>query len=292
MALNPDAVRYLKAVLTAEAMVKELDPQFDLRSYENRFFGRLMELEAIEALDPRRLGQRMLDARVRLERVLDAIESIRETPRDLLGVALNVRRRVQFLSALTIVGWVAVLVGAVWSTAGRAGLRLFGLPADGHRARRRRSSALACWGSRFSKCVGCRRRPRSAICPSIPAGCPEMTSDPNPRQPGPDDSWESPPATPGAGSESDAAPRRRLVEFLFEHSARPYQIGPDGQRRARQRDEGALCGEIRLPQQSIGRIEEIGLHHRSARQSSHYSRQFRGGSSVAFRPRVGPSSHA
>ncbi len=26
MALNPDAVRYLKAVLTAEAMVKELDP--------------------------------------------------------------------------------------------------------------------------------------------------------------------------------------------------------------------------------------------------------------------------
>ena len=65
MTLNPDAVRYLKAVLTAEAMVKELDPQFDLRAYENRFFGRLMELEAMEALDPRRWGQRMLDARVR-----------------------------------------------------------------------------------------------------------------------------------------------------------------------------------------------------------------------------------
>ena len=51
MALNPDAVRYLKAVLTAEALVKELDPEFDLRTYENRFFGRLMELEAAEALD-------------------------------------------------------------------------------------------------------------------------------------------------------------------------------------------------------------------------------------------------
>ena len=127
MALNPDAVRYLKAVLTAEAMVKELDPQFDLRSYENRFFGRLMELEAIEAVDPRRWGQRMLDARVRIERVLDAIESIRETPRDFLGVALNVRRRVQVLSALTIVGWAGVLVGA-WMTAGRAELRLFGYP--------------------------------------------------------------------------------------------------------------------------------------------------------------------
>ena len=127
MALNPDAVRYLKAVLTAEAMVKELDPQFDLRAHENRFFGRLMELEAIEALDPRRLGQRILDARVRAERVLDSIEGIGRTPRDLVGVALDVRRRVQFFSALTIVGWGAVLA-AVWVSGGSDGLRLFSSP--------------------------------------------------------------------------------------------------------------------------------------------------------------------
>ena len=127
MALNPDAVRYLKAVLTAEAMVKELDPQFDLRAHENRFFGRLMELEAIEALDPRRLGQRILDARVRAERVLDSIEGIGRAPRDLIGVALNVRRRVQFFSALTIVGWGALLA-AVWVSGGSDGLRLFSSP--------------------------------------------------------------------------------------------------------------------------------------------------------------------
>ena len=127
MALNPDAVRYLKAVLTAEAMVKELDPQFDLRAHENRFFGRLMELEAIEALDPRRLGQRILDARVRAERVLDSIEGIGRTPRDLIGVALDVRRRVQFFSALTIVGWGAVLA-AVWVSGESDGLRLFSSP--------------------------------------------------------------------------------------------------------------------------------------------------------------------
>jgi predicted unusual protein kinase regulating ubiquinone biosynthesis (AarF/ABC1/UbiB family) len=127
MALSPDAIRYLKAVLTAEAMVKELDPLFDLRSCENRFFGRLMELEAIEALDPRRWSQRMVDVRVRLERMLDAIESIRETPRDLFSVVLNVRRRVQFFSVLTIIGWLAVLA-TVWVTHGSEGLRLFGYP--------------------------------------------------------------------------------------------------------------------------------------------------------------------
>jgi predicted unusual protein kinase regulating ubiquinone biosynthesis (AarF/ABC1/UbiB family) len=105
MALHPDAVRYLKAVLTAEAMVKELDPQFDLRAYENRFFGRLIEVEIFEATDPRRWGQRLVDARVRLDRILDAIERVDQTPRDLVGLALNVRRRVQWLSGLTIAGW-------------------------------------------------------------------------------------------------------------------------------------------------------------------------------------------
>jgi predicted unusual protein kinase regulating ubiquinone biosynthesis (AarF/ABC1/UbiB family) len=126
MSLHPDAVRYLKAVLTAEAMVKELDPRFDLRSYENRFFGRLMELEALEALDGRRLAQRVLDTRVRFERVVDAIERIGETPRHLVGIGLDVRRRVQVFSMLTIIGWAAVLV-AVWA-GGRFESQLLGVP--------------------------------------------------------------------------------------------------------------------------------------------------------------------
>ena len=170
MALNPDAVRYLKAVLTAEAMVKELDPQFDLRSYENRFFGRLMELEAIEALDPRRWGQRMLDARVRLERVLDAIESIRETPRDLLGVALNVRRRVQFLSVLTIIGMGRGARRRAWVTAGRAERPPVRLPADGHRLRRGTDQPwpAGVFDSRSaSVAVGVRRRPFVPVSPPL-----------------------------------------------------------------------------------------------------------------------------
>jgi ubiquinone biosynthesis protein len=117
MALNPDAVRYLKAVLTAEALVKELDPEFDLRTYENRFFGRLMELEAAEALDPRRWVQAAIEARARVERVLDAIERVGETPRELFSVVLTVRRRVQLFSSLIIIGWIA-LVTTAWIARG------------------------------------------------------------------------------------------------------------------------------------------------------------------------------
>jgi predicted unusual protein kinase regulating ubiquinone biosynthesis (AarF/ABC1/UbiB family) len=117
MALNPDAVRYLKAVLTAEALVKELDPEFDLRTYENRFFGRLTELEAVEALDPRRWVQAAIEARARVERVLDAIERVGETPRELFSVVLTVRRRVQLFSSLIIIGWIA-LVTTAWIARG------------------------------------------------------------------------------------------------------------------------------------------------------------------------------
>ncbi len=127
MALSSDAVRYLKAVLTAEAMVKELDPKFDLRAHENRFFGRLLELEAREFFHVSRIGQWMLDARFRVDRVLEAVESIREAPHQLVSVAQDVRARVQASSVLTILGWLGILA-AVWTTRARGTLPLFGLP--------------------------------------------------------------------------------------------------------------------------------------------------------------------
>jgi ubiquinone biosynthesis protein len=127
MALAPDAVRYLKAVLTAEAMVKELDPRFDLRAHENRFFGRLMRIEAAESLDVRRVGQAILDARFRFGRLLESLENVRETPGRVLAVAHSVRRRVQLFSVLTMLGWGAVLA-AIWTARARSGLPLFGYP--------------------------------------------------------------------------------------------------------------------------------------------------------------------
>jgi predicted unusual protein kinase regulating ubiquinone biosynthesis (AarF/ABC1/UbiB family) len=127
MALAPEVVRYLKAVLTAEAMVKELDPRFDLRACENRFFGRLMEIETAESFDPRRVAQRVLDVRFRIGRILESVEDVREAPRDVLDVAHKVRRRVQVFSTLTILGWAAVLA-MLWTARAPSGLPLWGYP--------------------------------------------------------------------------------------------------------------------------------------------------------------------
>jgi predicted unusual protein kinase regulating ubiquinone biosynthesis (AarF/ABC1/UbiB family) len=125
MAIAPDAARYLKAVLTAEATVKELDPLFDLTAHENRFFGRLMGIELAESLSVHGVGQWLLDTRVRVERVLDAVESLGDAPGRLAPLAGEVRRRVQVFSLLTLAAWVTLLVAA-WSAGGAEGLRVFG----------------------------------------------------------------------------------------------------------------------------------------------------------------------
>ncbi len=127
MTLAPEAVRYLKAVLTAEAMVKELDPDFDLRAHENRFFGRLMEIEAIESLRPRRVAERLLDASFRLRKLLDSIDRAEETPQRLVEIARSVRARVQFFSGLTMLGWIAV-VAVTWAARTARGTPMFGYP--------------------------------------------------------------------------------------------------------------------------------------------------------------------
>ena len=68
MALAPDAVRYLKAVLTAEAMVRSWTRSSTCAAHENRFFGRLMEMELGEMLTLGGAARWLLDARRRLDR--------------------------------------------------------------------------------------------------------------------------------------------------------------------------------------------------------------------------------
>jgi len=122
MALDPDVVRYLKAVLTVEASVKEIDPSFDLIAHENRFFARLVRIEAAEALTPDRIGQLLLDMRMRVGGLLDGFEGLPTAQIQLGAVADNVRWQLQVSCALAIGGWLA-LSALVWMS-GNEALRL------------------------------------------------------------------------------------------------------------------------------------------------------------------------
>ncbi len=110
MTLSPSAARYLKAVITTDAMVKQLDPEFDLHGHENRFFQRLIQLELGEKLTPGGVVRWFTDFRVRLDRLLELGDVVRTSPGGLAeGLAGELRRRMRILTALAIAGWFAVL---------------------------------------------------------------------------------------------------------------------------------------------------------------------------------------
>ncbi|HXK24729.1 MAG TPA: AarF/UbiB family protein [Myxococcota bacterium] len=115
MALVPHAVLYLKAVLTTEATVKELDPCFDLPAHENEFFERLIRIEALEACDPQRIARFLLDARRRVGDLLDALERGGRVA-EMVAEASGVRRSVQVGAALAIAATL-VLTALTWAGA-------------------------------------------------------------------------------------------------------------------------------------------------------------------------------
>jgi predicted unusual protein kinase regulating ubiquinone biosynthesis (AarF/ABC1/UbiB family) len=112
MALAPDAVRYLKAVLTAEAVVKELDPQFDLRAHENRFFRRLMAMELGEMLTLDHAARWLLEARHRLDGHTESAAQVREDAPAVGAEAPRARRRVQGLLVIALAS-LLVVIGAL-----------------------------------------------------------------------------------------------------------------------------------------------------------------------------------
>ena len=110
MALVPDAVRYLKAVLSTEATVKELDPRFDLPAHQNEFFARLSRLEATEALDPQHIAGVLLDIPRRTRHVLDALERGGRVTQMAVSEAGDVRRSVEAGALLAIAATLALTV--------------------------------------------------------------------------------------------------------------------------------------------------------------------------------------
>lgn len=130
MLLAPDVVRYLKAVLTTDALVRELDPELDLRAHENRFFRRLMQIELGEALNLRHAAQWLVDARFRLNRLVETVDNMRDAPAHLLAAADTVQRRVQISSLIAIAGF-AIVLAAMVTLPGRLGPTILGFSLRG-----------------------------------------------------------------------------------------------------------------------------------------------------------------
>ncbi len=112
MALAPEAVRYLKAVLTTDATIRELDPRFDLVAHENRFFSRLARIELVECFDPQRIARFLLDARWHAVDLGDMLEHREELAR-LAGAASDVRRSVE-IGAVVAIAVTLTLTALAW----------------------------------------------------------------------------------------------------------------------------------------------------------------------------------
>ncbi len=81
MAISPLIVASFKALITMITIIYQLDPEFPLRRNTNRFFLRLVAEEAARWLSPSRTIRGVFDLRVRLERALEAVESMEQMER-------------------------------------------------------------------------------------------------------------------------------------------------------------------------------------------------------------------
>jgi ubiquinone biosynthesis protein len=125
MVLSPSIVLYLKAVLTVEAVVYELDPGFDLQTHENTFFSRLLAERTQQQLDPRAAVRTLSEYVFRLDRALDTLDTLGLTPGTL---EQSFTRTLSRLELVAIFG-LPVAIG-LYLFVSRAGLTTFGLLAS------------------------------------------------------------------------------------------------------------------------------------------------------------------
>lgn len=113
MTIAPQLSMYFKAVVTVNAVVFGLDPEFDLATLEVTFFHKLIESTARSWLDPTHIAAAAFDASYSLQRWFGAIAPFEELGRDLTEVADSVRGRVQLLAIAAIIVTIIILVFAL-----------------------------------------------------------------------------------------------------------------------------------------------------------------------------------
>lgn len=107
MVFSPSIVTYLKALVTADTLIFELAPDFDLRGMENHFFQYMMVRETRDLLDAKKLAHLAFDYGHRLQRALDALESAVE-PNGFNGKR-RAESRSRVASVLLVCAWVAAI---------------------------------------------------------------------------------------------------------------------------------------------------------------------------------------
>ncbi len=102
MKLSPNIVTYLKALVTADAVIFELAPDFDLQAMENRFFGRLIQQDLRNFIKPDNVTRFLYEYGYRIRRVFDSLESLQKSGQDVGDLVQRVRGSLQKLILLAL----------------------------------------------------------------------------------------------------------------------------------------------------------------------------------------------
>jgi ubiquinone biosynthesis protein len=95
MSLSAELSIYFKALITASAVIFQLDPSFDLAEIESTFFREVLATKSRSWLNPENIDSFLFGLQYRSDRLLNSIEQLVEsTTEDIKSVAEDVRGRI------------------------------------------------------------------------------------------------------------------------------------------------------------------------------------------------------
>jgi ubiquinone biosynthesis protein len=103
MSISPELTMYFKAILTANAVIFELDPSFNLPRVETEFFQDVIRSRLSSWFDPGQISSTLFDASYVIQRWMGAVEPFEKFGETLGEVVGSVRGRVQKLAVTALV---------------------------------------------------------------------------------------------------------------------------------------------------------------------------------------------
>jgi hypothetical protein len=103
MTLSPEVIGYVKALVTANSVIFEVAPDFDLQKTENLFFGHMMWQETQELMHPQKAMALVFEYGYRIRRALDGLSSMPRSGEGSRRLVTAVRRRLLWLAGLMLV---------------------------------------------------------------------------------------------------------------------------------------------------------------------------------------------